>query len=302
MARSTVAAWPTVSLPNASVTPARVVVIGTGALTGDCVDIVRRSGALPVEAIEVEIHGISFLEALCRRTGVPYRRTVEGRELSSYFAAITEPTLVVSAFNRYLFPAAVLANSALNVVNFHNALLPRNRGRNACTWAIYEGDEVTGATWHEVTPEIDAGAIISETVVRIDPTVSALGLTQICFKEGAASFGEVLPGLLRADYPTRPQRSDIAPTMHHSTDIPNGGVFDLTWPVAKQSAFLRSLDYGRHKVFSDPVVTWQGQRHAISSYSLATNHAHSGDRQVAVAGRTMTICEGTTRLELALES
>jgi len=47
------------------------------------------------------------------------------------------------------------------VLNVHNSLLPRYRGRHAFTWAILNGERELGYSLHVAVPEIDAGDVLS---------------------------------------------------------------------------------------------------------------------------------------------
>jgi phosphoribosylglycinamide formyltransferase-1 len=66
------------------------------------------------------------------------------------------------------FPEAVL--------NIHPALLPSFPGVEAQRQALEHGVKVTGATVHFVTPELDAGPIVAQTCVPVQPddTVGSL--------------------------------------------------------------------------------------------------------------------------------
>jgi len=44
--------------------------------------------------------------------------------------------------------------------NFHGSLLPNYSGPHAINWQIINGEEKTGVTIHELTPEIDGGNIV----------------------------------------------------------------------------------------------------------------------------------------------
>jgi len=48
----------------------------------------------------------------------------------------------------------------IGVLNRHNALLPKNRGRLTPFWVLYKGETETGVSIHFVTEDLDAGDII----------------------------------------------------------------------------------------------------------------------------------------------
>jgi len=54
----------------------------------------------------------------------------------------------------------LLAIPRIGVINRHNALLPKNRGRLTPFWVLYKGEKETGVSIHFVTEKIDAGEII----------------------------------------------------------------------------------------------------------------------------------------------
>lgn len=54
----------------------------------------------------------------------------------------------------------LLSIPKIGIINRHNALLPKNRGRLTPFWVLYKGDKETGVSIHFVTEELDAGEII----------------------------------------------------------------------------------------------------------------------------------------------
>lgn len=68
-----------------------------------------------------------------------------------------------------------LIDGPARVVNLHLGKLPEYRGMRPVNWALKNGDrhglvnDEAGVTLHEVTPEVDAGPIIAQTVFDIWP-------------------------------------------------------------------------------------------------------------------------------------
>lgn len=64
-----------------------------------------------------------------------------------------------------------LRKDILNLVpciNFHPALLPKNRGANPYFWSIYLNQKVTGLTIHFMNEKFDKGDIILQEAITID--------------------------------------------------------------------------------------------------------------------------------------
>ena len=84
-----------------------------------------------------------------------------------------EPTLVVLAgFMRILTPGFV-AHYAGRLINIHPSLLPAFTGLNTHQRAIDAGCQFAGATVHQVTSELDHGAILAQAVVPVLPDDTA---------------------------------------------------------------------------------------------------------------------------------
>jgi phosphoribosylglycinamide formyltransferase-1 len=79
------------------------------------------------------------------------------------------PQLVVLAgFMRILTPGFV-QHYAGRLINIHPSLLPAFTGLNTHQRAIDAGCKVAGATVHQVTAELDHGAILAQAVVPVLP-------------------------------------------------------------------------------------------------------------------------------------
>lgn len=71
--------------------------------------------------------------------------------------------------------------ASIGVINRHNSLLPKNRGRLAPFWALYNNEEYTGVTIHFVDRGIDTGSIIIQEKISISPKESYSSLTKRCY-------------------------------------------------------------------------------------------------------------------------
>jgi phosphoribosylglycinamide formyltransferase-1 len=72
----------------------------------------------------------------------------------------------LAGFTRLLGPAFCESFPSA-VLNIHPSLLPSFPGTGAQRQAVDHGVKVSGATVHFVTPELDAGPIVSQRVVRV---------------------------------------------------------------------------------------------------------------------------------------
>jgi folate-dependent phosphoribosylglycinamide formyltransferase PurN len=282
----------------------RAVIIGSGKLACQCAE--TAIGAVKeLEVIESECPTISFLKGVCKKHDLRYRQITDKNILSNWFMGTADSTLVISAFNTYIFPRPVVEHKKLRIVNFHNALLPRHRGRNACTWAIFEMDAETGITWHQVGAGIDDGDIIVQKKLKIEPLTTALELTDRCLQLGAVAFRDILLSLVRGDCQSRPQSglTDLG-VVHRGMDVPNNGLLEICWPIEKISAFLRSVDYGKYKIFGNSRVSVSGVLRTIAGYRITVSDYRVGPagERVVLRGHRLTIQENQKTIEVSLHA
>ena len=88
---------------------------------------------------------------------LPTRRSTIAPLLASM-----HPDLVVCMGFPWKIPPDALAVPRLGWLNAHPSLLPRHRGPLPVAWAIREGDDEVGITFHLMDAELDTGPILSQ--------------------------------------------------------------------------------------------------------------------------------------------
>lgn len=128
-----------------------------------------------------DAQGLRVAQAHGIVTGVLDHKAFDSREAfdAALMAEIdrSSPDLVVLAgFMRILTPGFV-AHYEGRLLNIHPSLLPAFPGLDTHQRAIDAGCQFAGATVHQVTSELDHGAILAQAVVPILPgdTADALG-------------------------------------------------------------------------------------------------------------------------------
>jgi phosphoribosylglycinamide formyltransferase 1 len=90
------------------------------------------------------------------------------RELSEALDQHQVGTVALAGFMRILSPWFV-NEWAGRIVNIHPSLLPKYRGLDTHSRAIEAGDEISGCSVHVVTEELDAGEVLGQAQVLIEP-------------------------------------------------------------------------------------------------------------------------------------
>lgn len=230
----------------------KIFIVGTGKLVENCSGIIIKNGYKPV-VLEYGDTSISVLNRYCDKNEITYQR-VSKQELTTILYEEKEETLIISADNIYLFPEKVVNNPHLTIINWHNALLPKHKGRNAEAWAIFSEDEVSGITWHYIDPQIDSGQIIAQQAIKITETETSLGLFAKQVEIGTKVFEEIIVSVLNGSVQSKEQDDIEITQMHYSKDRPNNSSLDLGWDYSKISAFLRAYDYGPLRLLGNAFI------------------------------------------------
>lgn len=241
------------------------VVLGTGTLAFRCGQILkeREVNCIVWDAGE---RPSRILERQCKNAGIFYRYE-DPEKTKQYLSQIRTPTLLVSAINPRILPKEVLENPYLFSVNCHQALLPAHPGRNAEMWAIYEGDETTGVTWHEISEEVDGGNILIQKELPLDDKSTSIGVFRKQCILAEEAFREIAGELLEGSITGKAQEGQRG-KLRYSWEAPEQGCLDRTWPMEKISAFLRAYDYGGLQVVTRPFFVQDGKKYVFSGYRL----------------------------------
>jgi phosphoribosylglycinamide formyltransferase 1 len=99
------------------------------------------------------------------------------RKLSARLEEHDIGTIALAGFMRVLSPWFVNEWRG-RIVNIHPSLLPKYRGLDTHARAIAAGDKVGGCSVHLVTEELDAGEVLGQAEVPIEPGDSPLSLEE----------------------------------------------------------------------------------------------------------------------------
>jgi len=108
--------------------------------------------------------------SLAESTGIPVSTPTRLQDPAWQFSvSALRPDLIFSFYYRRLIPMPLLRQAPLGAFNMHGSLLPRYRGRAPVNWAILRGEAETGATLHHMVEVADAGDIVDQERVPIEP-------------------------------------------------------------------------------------------------------------------------------------
>jgi len=102
------------------------------------------------------------------------------RRFARLLAAL-EPDLALSGGFPVRIPEEALAVPGLGVVNGHPALLPRYRGPNPIGWALRNGDEELGFTFHRMDADFDTGPVLVQGSASLSAAERAEDVLELLF-------------------------------------------------------------------------------------------------------------------------
>ncbi|MFB4158649.1 methionyl-tRNA formyltransferase [Geomicrobium sp. JSM 1781026] len=109
--------------------------------------------------VEAEKHGIEVFQPEKVREEAAVKHAVSG-----------DPDLIVTAAYGQLLPESLLEAPVHGAINVHASLLPKYRGGAPIHQAIIDGESETGVTIMYMVKKLDAGAMLSQERIAIEPT------------------------------------------------------------------------------------------------------------------------------------
>ncbi|MFN7933206.1 MAG: formyltransferase family protein [Bryobacteraceae bacterium] len=215
----------------------------------------RRRGAVLLETLlkeDIPIRGCIFMQddpheepwadRLCAIADRFEIDSVVGRSLRNGEPArklhAWQPKIVVAENWRTIVPHDVY-EAIPHFVIFHEALLPKYRGFAPLSWPIINGESLTGVTLFYVSEEVDAGDIIAQRSIPIDPDDTVNELYDKTIPVYCDMLAEALPLLDNGGAPRRPQ--DHAQATYTCVRTPSDGRIDWTQPTAAIYNLIRAL-------------------------------------------------------------
>lgn len=183
---------------------------------------------------------------LAQRHGIPvhFPANVNAPEWVAHIREL-RPDLILSFYYRNLLSGAILSLAPLGAYNLHGSLLPKYRGRAPVNWAIVQGEAHTGVTLHQMIARADAGDMVDQQTVSIEPEETAREV----FAKIAAAAREVLE-----------RRID---------DLKTGSVLRIPQDESRAT-------YCRGRVPEDGRIDWQDSARSIFNLVRAVTHPYPG--------------------------
>lgn len=150
-----------------------------------------------------------------------------------------KPDVIFSFMFRVLISEDILSVAKGGAFNLHPSFLPKYRGRAPANWVLVNGETETGLTLHTMVTRADAGAIVAQRAVPIDPEDDINDLNAKFARVAPELLAGALPGIEKGSYPRLPQDETKATKFGRRT--PADGVFWWSWQAPRIHNLVRAV-------------------------------------------------------------
>lgn len=120
------------------------------------------------EPAEFPYYECEDLTAFCQRKVVKNYNAdkLDDRHHHNLIEDFSPDLMIVATYHKKL-PKNILAIPKYQAINIHPSLLPAYRGATPTNWAIINGEEKTGITFHYLTQKFDSGDILFQKELSV---------------------------------------------------------------------------------------------------------------------------------------
>ena len=220
--------------------PQRIVMFTTSESASDLIDICHRGGYGKVIAVVYpknrrNTEKVEYVKQMAKAYGLPvieqpYKDRVD--EFDKILDDLGAGLGISWSYSQVLQPST-LNRFPLGIWNMHGGRIPEYRGANVLQWAIANGERELGVTWHIMREEIDAGEILAEDTVNIEPEETALDARAKIFAKGIELFEQLWKKFICGNLTPKPP------------DLSKGRMYPPRKPI--HGMILRNMTYWQIK-------------------------------------------------------
>jgi len=154
-----------------------------------------------------------------------------------------EVDVLLNIHSLHVITSEVLRAPKIGCFNLHPGPLPRYAGLNPVCWALYFGETTHGVTLHGMTPEIDAGPIIYQSIFPICEADTGFSVSLRCIKEGLPLVSRLLATLEESPANLPRISQDLTQGQYYGRGVPYGG--HVLWSLTARQVvnFVRACNF-----------------------------------------------------------
>ncbi len=156
--------------------------------------------------------------------------------------------ILVSVNYLFLIEKDIIELPKFFAFNIHGSLLPKYRGRTPHVWAIINNESKTGITAHIIDEKCDAGDIIEQIEIEIDPQDTGSDLLEKFKLNYVKLLSSVLSKAKSNKIKLTKQQNNLA--TYFSKRTPNDGHINWNWHKERINNWIRAQAYPYPGAFS----------------------------------------------------
>lgn len=180
------------------------------------------------------------------------------------------PDLIITAAYGQFLPTSFLNTAKVAAINVHGSLLPKYRGGAPIQWSLLNGDKETGISIMYMVKKMDAGDVISQAKLKIEPDDDNGTLFEKLAIVGRDLLLETIPDILIGDIKPVPQDESqvvFSPNItkeqeHLDFSETAEQVYNHIRALSPQPGAWVNLDGKRTKLYKSQVVELAGDQKA----------------------------------------
>lgn len=208
-----------------------------------------------------------------------------------------EADLFIVADYGQILSSEALATARLGGINLHGSLLPKYRGAAPINWALYHGEPVAGVSVIHMTPRIDAGPVLAQASLTVEPEENAPQLEARLSALGAPLVCEIIDQLEQGPVAEVPQ--DISQRTKAPRLKKQDGTIDWTRSATAIHDQVRALEPWPktftywHRASGEPL------RLILGTVRVAEGEfAHPPGTVLVAGGETLVVATGSGSLQI----
>jgi methionyl-tRNA formyltransferase len=198
-----------------------------------------------------------------------------------------DPDVIVATNWRTWIPPRIFSLPRHGTLNVHDSLLPAYAGFSPLIWALINGEKEVGVTAHMMNDELDAGDIVLQRALPVEPTDTATDL----FHKTLELFGPITTdglALIASGHTDWVKQDRSKASFFHKRSIEDSRI-DWTWPAEDLECLVRAQSHPYPAAFT----YHKGKRLEILAAAVSQNRYggtpgrifyREGDGVVIVAG------------------
>ena len=201
----------------------------------------------------------------CNEYNVPYISYMEMSCIHEY-----QFHYLFSIVNYRILNSELLDLPQMGAINYHDALLPRYAGIHATSWALIHGEKYHGISWHEMKRGVDAGDILVQKKIAIEPNETTFTLNMKCYCKAVQGFEDLLDNICSNNVTVISQDVKDRKVYYKKQKPVMGGVINWGMKSEEIKNYVNAMNYGCYdNTFCTSKIFHRGKYYIVISVKIS---------------------------------